>query len=351
LAPLDLRHKPLLAAIASAALSTSTDQFSAQELTNTLWAFAALKFCHEPLLQALSSQAIARISQVTTQNLVNSAWALDVLGCRDLNPNTVDLVLARFVDTCEKSLAVEWVTLAAVAEKHGSVADDHAFRVGLRARILEPALAHLRALRSGGGGRARDEAFQRLQQWVVDVQLPHFGAAHTRDALLAAGAGSGAPGDREWVRRARGAVSSAASWSCPHAAVSSQGVIAWLAARLEVGGVAVEEPGRVLFADDSAEHSILVERMLKPLFLQVPRNGHAERRGLVDLVRSVARALGHGGAEHWEGVRGSVELYASHYPCISCLAAVAQFKGLLPGADLEVEFDDAWATWTERPPR
>merc|ERR1712032_1329497 len=100
--------------------------------------------------------------------------------------------------------------------------------------------------------------------------------------------------------------------------VSSQGVVAWVSAHLEVsGGACVEEPGRVFLADDSAEHSILVERMLQPIFLQVPRNGHAERRALISLLRMVSRAFDYENAECWQDTRGSVELYASHYLCIS----------------------------------
>lgn len=100
------------------------------------------------------------------------------------------------------------------------------------------------------------------------------------------------------------------------------------------------------FADDSSEHSILVERMLQPLFLQVPRKGHAERRALVSLLRMAAAAFG--GVEALPSVRGIVQLYVTHYPCISCLAVIAQFVWRLPGVSLYVDFDNAWKTWKER---
>merc|ERR1712178_153380 len=93
-----------------------------------------------------------------------------------------------------------------------------------------------------------------------------------------------------------------------------------------VGSAIVHEAGRVYFADDSAAHSILVERMLQPIFLQVPRNGHEERRALIDLLHAVAHAFKYHNSETWSEVRGKVQLYASHFPCISCLACIAQFS-------------------------
>merc|ERR1712025_945565 len=99
---------------------------------------------------------------------------------------------------------------------------------------------------------------------------------------------------------------------------------------------AVNEPGRVYFADDSAEHSILVERMLQPLFLQVPRNGHAERRALIDLLKAIGRSFAYGSSECWSQVLGEVKLYVSHYPCISCLAVIAQFGWHLPLVDTAI---------------
>mmetsp|Transcript_43371 Transcript_43371/g.97897 ORF Transcript_43371/g.97897 Transcript_43371/m.97897 type:complete len:243 (-) Transcript_43371:41-769(-) len=223
---------------------------------------------------------------------------------------------------------------------------------GFHTLVLEPALAALAALRGAPDDRELAAAHARLQEWVHKVQLPHFGAAYTHRALEACGARCLGPSrsGEAWVAAAREAVARAAWWSCPHAAVSSQGVAAWVAASLEVaGGSRVEESGRVFLADDSAEHSILVERMLQPIYLQVPRNGHAERRALIELLRAVSRAFGSGNAERWEDTAGSVRLYASHYPCMSCLVVIAQFARRLPRVTVFMEFDNAWGSWRERP--
>jgi len=370
---LDMRHCPLLDALSSAAMRTISAPYSTQELTNLSWSYASLKVCNEPLLQALASEAISRIidcrisdaaGRVTTQNLVNTAWALDTLGGFDRRNRTgwdgssaasLRQVFENFLAASEGSLGVEWVTLAAIAAKHGAQAAPPAFWDSFRGRLLGPTMSRLGGLRAACDDDSAAAALRELQDWVVRWQLPHLGAGHTDDALRAAGA---IPVSREeaWVAAAREEVLRVSWWSCPHAAVSSQGVVAWLSADVEVlGAPQVIEPGVIYFADDSAEHALLVERMLQPIFLQVPRNGHAERRALVAVLRAVVRAHGQagggvgGGVGGWQNsVRGVIRLFASHYLCISCLVVVAQFCRLLPQVRTEVAYDNAWEDWQER---
>jgi len=352
MALLDLRHKALLDSIASAALPLQGQQFTPQEMTNTLWSFAAMKCHHEPLMQALASSSLARMPQVTTQNLVNAAWSLDVLAWPAFDRLALTQVVTQFLTACDNSLGVEWVTLATIVKDRDLVAELPSFMAGFRSRVLDPALAGLDSIHKADTDQILATEIKQFQDWVVGTQTPHLGAGFTPDAIWAAGAAnrSFGPFDDSWLSKAREAVLQVAWWSCPHAAVSSHGVAAWVAAQLQVGDTFVEEPGRVYFADDSAEHSILVERMLQPIFLQVPRNGHAERRGLIDLLRSVARSFKQGNAEGWANVQGGVQLYASHYPCISCLVVIAQFTRRLPQVIVQVDFDNVWSSWIERTP-
>ena len=46
-------------------------------------------------------------------------------------------------------------------------------------------------------------------------------------------------------------------------------------------------------------------------------------------------------------MKGWVRLYASHTPCISCVAACCAFRGAHPGVSLAVDFDP-WAVVRER---
>jgi len=63
----------------SAAVQQSIAAFSAQELSNTEWSLAQLRFQDVPLLQALSSQALRRLAEFKPQELANTSWALSNL--------------------------------------------------------------------------------------------------------------------------------------------------------------------------------------------------------------------------------------------------------------------------------
>ena len=52
------------------------DQFNAQELANTAWAYATVGQKDEQLFDALARMAERRLEQFNVQNLANTAWAL-----------------------------------------------------------------------------------------------------------------------------------------------------------------------------------------------------------------------------------------------------------------------------------
>jgi len=285
---------------------------------------------------------------------VNIAWSLDTLQYTALEDQALSRMLDHFCEKRDGSLGIEWITLAAIVEERCLGSKMSSFMDEFRSRVLCPALNFLRQLHRTALSKDCPTELQRFQAWVHQLQVPHLGAAHTIHALMAAGAkcnNNKSNDDRglaEWVVQARSEVRSVVWWSCPHAAVSSQGVAAWVSANLKVAEVNIDEPGKTFLADDSAEHSILVERMLQPLFLQVARNGHAERRAMIYILRQATRAFTYDNPEAWSDVYGDVKMYASHYLCISCLACVAQFTGRLQHVNVFVEFDNAWSSWEER---
>lgn len=84
-----------------------------------------------------------------------------------------------------------------------------------------------------------------------------------------------------------------------------------------------------------------VSEWLLPVFVEHDRSGHAERMALLALGEQVKAA---GGALHPDSpVHGAVSVYASHTPCISCMAVFCQFQRKLPNVRLYVNFD----TWGE----
>merc|ERR1719253_326005 len=81
-----------------------------------------------------------------------------------------------------------------------------------------------------------------------------------------------------------------------------------------------------------------------PVFAQHDRSNHAERQALIKVISRVQEACGAQNDEEFEAecaeVTGTVRLYASHTPCISCMACFCQFQRLFPKVKLCVDFDD-----------
>lgn len=81
-----------------------------------------------------------------------------------------------------------------------------------------------------------------------------------------------------------------------------------------------------------------------PVFAQHDRSNHAERQALIKIIARVQEACGAQTDEEFEKeaaeTTGTVRLYASHTPCISCMACFCQFQRLFPKVKLCVDFDD-----------
>eukprot|EP00440_Ansanella_granifera_P050438 gb/GFBE01054668.1/.p1 GENE.gb/GFBE01054668.1/~~gb/GFBE01054668.1/.p1 ORF type:complete len:345 (+),score=45.64 gb/GFBE01054668.1/:1-1035(+) len=118
----------------------------------------------------------------------------------------------------------------------------------------------------------------------------------------------------------------------------SSALIAWTAHNVRVG----DGPGAVWTSSRGRPWGYAVGKpevseWLLPVFVEHDRSSHAERMALValgDLVKSA------GGKLHPDSpVHGAAAVYASHTPCISCMAVFCQFKRRLPGVKLYVCFD------------
>lgn len=267
MAQLDLRDTRLLEGMAAAALSSELRDFSSQELANTLWSFASLKVQNEALTDSFAAHVLTEVlPEAISQNIVNIAWALNCLEWKD-NQGGFHRILSHFLKVCSRSLGVEWVTLASIAQERG-LQSLNGFWAQFESFVLAPALRHLEALRVALSEVTFNERFQTMQRWVDEIQLPHLGPKFLTDALLAAGA-QRAQSTAEWMMEARAAVADTAWWSCPKAAVSSQGVVAFLSAELQVGARRVTDPGTVYQADD-APGLVLVERLLQPIYYRCP---------------------------------------------------------------------------------
>jgi len=80
-----------------------------------------------------------------------------------------------------------------------------------------------------------------------------------------------------------------------------------------------------------------VSEWLLPVFVEHDRSSHAERMALLALGEVIKGA---GGKLHPDSkINGAACVYASHTPCISCLAVFCQFKRKLPNVRLLFCFD------------
>lgn len=118
----------------------------------------------------------------------------------------------------------------------------------------------------------------------------------------------------------------------------SNALVAWMAHSLRVQKGAEEvvhlSRGRPFgYAIGKPE----VSEWLLPVFVEHDRSSHAERMALLAVGKLVKSA---GAKLHPDSsVSGMVGVYATHTPCISCMAVFCQFKQKLPGVKLYVCFD------------
>eukprot|EP00746_Dinoflagellata_sp_MGD_P042401 gnl/MRDRNA2_/MRDRNA2_20282_c0_seq1.p3 gnl/MRDRNA2_/MRDRNA2_20282_c0~~gnl/MRDRNA2_/MRDRNA2_20282_c0_seq1.p3 ORF type:complete len:109 (-),score=16.71 gnl/MRDRNA2_/MRDRNA2_20282_c0_seq1:40-366(-) len=103
-------------------------------------------------------------------------------------------------------------------------------------------------------------------------------------------------------------------------------------------------PGRVYHAGLPREVDEEVMAMLRPTFRHMSRDDHAERMALIHVVTQVLDEC-RAGTSVLSELAGALQLYTSHFPCISCMAVIGQFAGLCPLVRIEVEYDAAWSIW------
>lgn len=120
----------------------------------------------------------------------------------------------------------------------------------------------------------------------------------------------------------------------------SSALIAWSSHNLTIG----DGPGAVTSLCRTRPvgygDKVPVSEWLLPVFVEHDRSNHAERMALLYMGDVIKDG---GGKLHPDApIKGTVAVYASHTPCISCLSVFCQFKQKLPGVRLWVIFD-AWA--------
>jgi len=235
-------------------------------------------------------------------------------------------------------VGTEWVDLASIAAVGGCAFQGRAeLLVRFERELLLPAMQCLSAIVDPA--LELQTSLRELKAYLDARQLPHLGPFFTRRALAALG-WFWSVGLPPWAEAAR-----LEAWAVQGLSVGNlvrtERIMAWVAASLRFRDLPLELPGRLFHAGVPPEADEDVRALLQPTFRHMARDDHAERGALLWVVLRALDAC-RAGTGALSELAGSVRLYVSHFPCMSCLAVLGQFARLAPCASLEAAFDDAW---------
>lgn len=137
------------------------------------------------------------------------------------------------------------------------------------------------------------------------------------------------------------------------------GIICVLCYSLDCASGAATTKGRQLFVSESrassppsevvqgeAEENEDAGALLVPVYLAHDRSGHAEFLALSQMMGLVAGVVKSSGGYGLQNVTGSIRLYVTHHPCLSCVGVMSQLRSALPNVAVEVSYD--WRPATGR---
>jgi len=300
----------------------------AQNLSNIAWAFATLGLHNVPLLEAIATAAIANISAFNCQSFSTFFWSFSRLGNQNGLAPLLPAALECFLNGQLEADGMSWVDFANAVRLLGHFEGRSTFEAEFQRQLFQPMVSRLAALQ----GSANSEAFSDLREFVIRKQVPHLGPVYTRIALRELNVGMPLPRahTEAWSTQAREKLRDAlADWNVP----TSESILAFAACEVEWNGKQLKIPGRI-FASGNTESVDSKNDALRPLFRHSRGVDHAERVALLSLLRTIVSNL----TANWEECTGTMQLYVSHFPCISCVALFCQLTSC-SGIKLEVDFD------------
>uniref|UniRef100_A0A7S4QAF3 Uncharacterized protein n=1 Tax=Alexandrium monilatum TaxID=311494 RepID=A0A7S4QAF3_9DINO len=195
-------------------------------------------------------------------------------------------------------------------------------------------------------GVSHEVAYRQLSAVVDRLGVAHLGLPHTRLALPAAA--RSAPPHRSWAAAARAAVRGAlagrvGAGTTERCLVYAAACLIWRDEMVELPGTTYASLPRGPPAPIGESPEDRARALLRHVHRHVLRDNHAERAALLAVATAAVRLSGDGqGGSVLAECVGEVQVFASHVPCVSCAAAVAQFARFLPSVHMEFEFEDAW---------
>lgn len=376
-------HSPWLSAIAAFSCERMAE-FDMQCIGNMLWSFAHVGVFSEPLFRVACAETARRCTSAVAETALNVAQVLDAISAaRFIDVPFLEAATNFFLSFGD---AVETRQLVILSNAVHPVCDRISqwkwLEAAMQARIMRPLLASIPKRLQSSGARAftvgHEEARAAFDACVSMLDLDHLGAHYTANFLREAGLVTDISivgllgshlGSQPWAEHA------AQRCVDEHVRITKEGdqtlkssrqldkvnkreVLAWVSFEVLLSCPSAQrreqraEAGRVYaWRQDIEEHDghYLAAKWLRPVVTKSrhgpnivgehDRSGHAERGALLEVATSWLEFAQGAVLE----VEGTLRLYVSHFPCISCVSVIAQFARLFPGVRLAVSFTDGRA--------
>mmetsp|Transcript_82447 Transcript_82447/g.233840 ORF Transcript_82447/g.233840 Transcript_82447/m.233840 type:complete len:350 (-) Transcript_82447:38-1087(-) len=321
-----ISDEPLCDAISSAAIARMSE-FQSRDIASPAWACAKLTIVHAPLRDALSSQAIAKIGSFEPLDIATTAWAYDTL--KLLAGPLMDALAA---EALRKMDSMENQPLATLVDI--GLPGCAALEQQLTSKIVAFAQAW-----------SAQEPFAASNALLFDWQVDNFGIFGT--ALLLEKFGVFHPRDVEFEARALRRIgaedfSRSDDWRSQRF-FHKERVYCYSEYRLGHPGAASPSglQGQMVKENSfqgegtRAGRTGLLRSMVLPINELVDRTLCAEFQALSELCDLVDSA-GVTGAVSRQFLTGDVRLWTSGASCLSCVGIMRQFVALFPRVVLEV---------------
>eukprot|EP00928_Gymnodinium_smaydae_P027416 TRINITY_DN21211_c0_g1_i2.p1 TRINITY_DN21211_c0_g1~~TRINITY_DN21211_c0_g1_i2.p1 ORF type:complete len:511 (-),score=131.76 TRINITY_DN21211_c0_g1_i2:477-2009(-) len=333
-------HKPLLHALCQASMGLLRE-FNSQDLANTAWSFATLSFTGSGVLDSPtgSEEVVNKIGEFAPQGLATTAWAYTSMGID--NPKLLEAISS---EVMRKLHEIEPQSLGILADARLPCS------AAVDAALLPVVLRFIEELPTSIAAWEGDGEFPRF---LAELRVDNFGAKGARRVFEHMGL---AAADEAFARRAMAEVRAVVD-------EKNGGTIASDA----MAGVALVHRRVFAFAEYELFPPVPVGSAVPPPLLRgslVRENGRRERAlprasgsmlravslpisGLVDrslcgefqLLSALlddAKAAADAAGQPLARLRGTVRLFVSTAPCVSCIGALRQCRLILPETRLEV---------------
>lgn len=301
-----------------------------------------LAVVHRPLLAVIAAAAMGRIDEFEVVQIASLLWSFSTLALVDAEGGLAPAQL-RVLAGAPAVLDGEWQghSLCLLANSLKPVSD--ALDPGLWTKVEGRWLAQL------------EELATALEQ----VSFPPEPGPYL-EALRASGCYHVGPRYTQGLLQRLGIQEAPAAFTTAgrHATAGRQeGIIAVADFSISFGdrGAALEgsrllvsesRGGGGVAAGSAAASAASEARPLVAAPLAHDRSGHAEFQLLCGILDDVEAAAKDNAATWRSEAAGTLHLYVTHHPCLSCIGALCQFRAALPGVAVSVSFD-----WRPASPR